>query len=105
SPSCGPIREDLHRCVSFRRAHDPAAWMRRRSAHVEIGNRRAILRPSWCGTQKEQLLEGQLALKDVALRQAPLALEIERGDHLAMANDVADVGRVFGECVHDGVTE
>ena len=79
------------------RAHDSAAGMRRRAAHVEAADRRAVLRPAGRGAQEEQLLERQLALEDVAFGQAPLALEVERREHLAVQDDVADVRRVLGD--------
>ena len=102
-----PVRvgEDLHRRVSSRRAHDAAAWMSGRAAHVQVADRRAVLRPARRGTQEEQLFERQLALEDVPFRQPPFALEVERSDDLTMANDVADVGRVLRERVDDRVAE
>ena len=62
--------------------------MRGRAAHVEVADGRAVLRPARDGTKKEELLERQLALEDVALGQAPLALEVERRDDLPVADDV-----------------
>src|SRR5262245_12343289 len=40
--------------------------MRRRAAHVEVLDRRAVLRPAGHGPQEEELLERQLTLEDVA---------------------------------------
>ena len=104
-PSELPVAQDLLGGVLAVRAHDAAAGMRRRAAHIEVANRRRVLRPSRGRPQKEQLLERQLALEDVAFRQAPLALEIERRQHLAVQNDVPNVGRVLGDRVDDGVAE
>ena len=64
------LLQDPHRRVPARRAHDAAAGMRRRAAHVEVANRRPVLRPARRRAQEEQLLERQLALKDVAFGQA-----------------------------------
>src|SRR5438445_12150117 len=58
-------------------AHDAAAGMRRRSAHVKIFYRRAILRPARRRPQKEKLFQRQLALKNISFRQSELAFEIK----------------------------
>ena len=87
------------------RAHDAAAGMRRRSAHVEVAHRRLVLRPARRRPQEEQLLERQLALEDVAFGQAEVALDVERRQHLPVQDDVLDVRRVLGDRVDDGVAE
>ena len=69
--------------------------MRGGAAHVEALDRRRVLRPAGRGAQEEELLERELALEDVAFGQSPLALEIERGQDLAMQDDVLDVRRVL----------
>ena len=69
-------------------AHDAAAGMRGRSAHVQVLDRRAVLRPARDRTQEEKLLERKLALEDVAFGQAELAFEVERRDDLAVQDDV-----------------
>ena len=51
------------------------------------------------------MFEGELALKDVALGESPLALEIEGGEDLAVKNDVLDVWRVLRECADDRLAE
>jgi len=79
--------------------------MRRGAAHVKVLNRRTILRPARCGTQKEELLERQFALKNISLRQPKFAFEIERRQDLPMQNDVFDVRRMFSNCVDDGVAK
>src|SRR5687767_4961942 len=79
--------------------------MGRRSAHIEVADGRLIAGPARRRPQKEQLLERELALKDVALGEAKFTLEIERRDHLPMQDDVLDVRRVLRERVDDRVTE
>ena len=79
--------------------------MGRGSAHVEVADRRAVLRPARGGAEEEQLLERQLALEDVAFGQPELALEVERRQDLAVQDDVLDVRRVLGDGVDDGVAE
>src|SRR5262245_6471714 len=104
-PSASRLLQYPHRRIPARRAHDSSSGMRRGAAHVELSDRRAVLCPAGRGAQEEQLFERQLPLKDVALGQAPLALEIERRDDLAMKNDVADVRCVLGERVDDRIPE
>ena len=53
------VFQNFHRCLTPARAHDAAARMRRRAAHVKILDRRAILRPTRRRPQKEKLLERQ----------------------------------------------
>src|SRR5881394_917759 len=58
--------KDRHRRIPSAGAHDAAARMRRRTTHVKVLDRRTILRPSRRWSQKEELLQRQLALKDVS---------------------------------------
>src|SRR4029450_2551475 len=99
------VCENPHGGVSSGSTHDAAAGMRGRPAHVEATDWRPVTCPSRYRPQKEQLLQSQLALEDVAFRQPPFALEIERRHDLAMEHDVAEVGRVFGNGVDHGVTK
>src|SRR5262249_28160390 len=104
-PGLRSLLQYPHRRIAAWRAHDSAARMRGRSAHVKVANRRLVLRPAWRRTEEEKLLERQLALEDVSFRQAESALDIERRQHLTMQDDVSDVRRVFGERVDDRVAE
>ena len=87
------------RRVPSRRAHDSAARMRRRSAHVEVPDRRAVLRPAGGGTEEEELFERELALEDVPLGEAEVAFDVERRQHLTVEDEVLDVRRVLRERV------
>ena len=100
-----PVLQDLQRGDAAGRAHDPAAGVRGRAAHVEAAHGRAVAGPARHRPQEEELLERQLALEDVALGQAPLALEVERGQHLAVQDELLDVGRVLRDGVDHGVAE
>ena len=51
------------------------------------------------------MFERKLALENVAFGQSPFAFEIERGDDLAVQDDVFDIRRVFGDGVDDVVAE
>src|SRR5258708_38536446 len=79
--------------------------MGRRSANVEILNRRTILGPARSGPQKEKLFQRQLTLKNISLRQTKLAFQIKRRQDLSMKNDVFDIRRVLGDGVDDGVAK
>ena len=63
------------------------------------------LRPSRNRPQEQQLLERQLALKDVAFAQPPLALEVERRHDLPVQDQRLEVRRVLGDRVDDRVAE
>src|SRR3954468_5882438 len=65
-----PVLQDLVGGVLPVGAHDAAAGMRRRAAHVEAADRRAVVGPPGRGSQEEQLLQRQLSLEDVAFREA-----------------------------------
>ena len=68
-------------------------------------DRRRVLRPSRHRPQEEQLLERQLALKDVAFGEPEVALDVERRQHLPMQDDVLDVRRVLRDRVDHRVAE
>src|ERR1041384_8083264 len=89
------IFQQLQRRISTRCTHDPTTRMRRRSAHVEILDRRAILRPSRRRSQKEKLFERQLTLKNISFRQTKITFEIEWRQNLPIANQLLDVRRVL----------
>src|SRR5262249_62344916 len=91
-----PVGQNPHRRVLAGRAHDAASRVGRRAAHVEISDWGRVLRPAWRWTQEEELLQGQLPLKDVAFAQPERALDVERRQDLAVKNQIADVGSKFG---------
>src|SRR5712691_570949 len=71
------VLQDFQRSQPARSAHDAAARMGRRSAHVKVLDGGAELRPARHRPQKEKLLQRELALKDVAFTQAKFALQIQ----------------------------
>src|SRR5437870_12994431 len=99
------IFENFERREPSGSAHDSAARMGRRSAHVAVLNRGAELRPARYRAQEEKLLEREFSLEDVAFTQPPLALEVERRDNLLVKNYVFDVRRVLGNCVDNVIAE
>src|SRR5690606_22306928 len=70
------IAQDFGRGIAPGSSHHAAAWMGRGAADIEASDRRTILCVTGYGTVEEQLVEGQLALEDVALGQADLVLEL-----------------------------
>ena len=70
SRSSARVLQDALGGVLAGRAHDPAARVRGRAAHVQPVDRRPVPRPARHRPVEEQLLERQLALEDVALGQA-----------------------------------
>src|SRR5208282_3928346 len=83
-----PVFQNLECRQASGRAHDAAAGVGGRSAHIQVLDGRAELRPSRNRAQEKQLFERKFALEDVAFAQSPFAFEVERGDDLAMQNDV-----------------
>src|SRR5205085_4229158 len=79
----GPERtEHLERGDPARRSHDPASGMHRRPAHPQVPQRRPVPRPARNRPVEEQLLQRQLALEDVALRQTEALLDVLRREDL-----------------------
>src|SRR5258706_14940168 len=76
------VLQDLPGRVAPGRPRDPAPRVRPRAAQVEAAHGRAVLRPAGHRAHEEELVEGEVAVEDVALGQAVGALEIEGGQHL-----------------------
>ena len=75
-------------------AGDAAAGMRTRAAHVETLQRTAIVAVAEDRPRREQLVERERAVEDVAADQAELALEIERRQHPATDDARGEIRRV-----------
>src|SRR5262249_48813082 len=73
SPSRLP--EHSPRRIASGRSHDAASRMRGRSAHPEISDGRRVSRPAGNRTQEKQLIEGEFAVKDIALCQPEVPLQ------------------------------
>src|ERR687889_550111 len=86
-----PVFQYLRGGVAARGAHDAAAGVRGRAAHVEVADGRAVLRPAGRGPQEEELFEGEFALKDVALGESEVALDVERRQNLPVEDQLAEV--------------
>src|SRR5262249_48478540 len=65
-----------------RSAVEARPWMRSRSAQIQARHRWAVARPPEKGTRHEELIERELAVKNMSTGQSIRALEVERRDHL-----------------------
>src|ERR1700749_2071805 len=65
-------------------AAHPASGMRRAARVVQAGDRGAVVGVAGGGAQVEQLLEGELAVEDVAADQAVVVLHVEGADDVAV---------------------
>src|SRR5690349_24672084 len=79
--------------------------MRRRAAHIKIGDRRAVIRPTRHRPQEEKLFERELTLKDISLCQAKFALQVKRRKNLPSHDDFFYVRRELRDRVHYGIAE
>ena len=60
------VFQNFERGKTAGRAHDAAAGMRRRAAHIEFLHRSAVARPAGRRAQEEKLLERKFALENIA---------------------------------------
>src|SRR5207247_11094972 len=86
-PAFALLLEVLERRDPPRRAHDPAAGVRRRPAHPEVLHRRPVARPARHRPVEGSLPERELALEEVALREAGDLLDVLRR-HELLSDDV-----------------
>src|SRR3990172_1149956 len=105
SSSAPEILEDLVGGVVARRPGDATARMRARAAQIEAAHRRPVARPAGNRTHEEELLQHQVAVEDVPLRQAVGALEIERRQDLPGLDRARNVRRGARDRLHDPVAQ
>src|SRR6185369_7066295 len=89
------IAQDHLRGIVTGRAGDAAAGMGAGAAMVEALQRPAIVGMAEHRPRREQLIERQRAMKDVAAEQAELPLQIERRQYLAADHACRKARRVF----------
>src|SRR5206468_7100473 len=89
------VLEDVPRRVSSRAASEAGAWMCAGAAEVQPLDRRAIAGPVEQRTHREDLVQRQLAVEDVAGGEGVGRFQILRRDHLALDDKLLEVGGVF----------
>src|SRR5687768_14313724 len=72
------VANDLARGVVAGRAGDAATGMPTRAAQVEARQRHAVVRGAEDRPRREELVEPELAVEDVAVDEAEAAFQIER---------------------------
>jgi hypothetical protein len=76
------VAQDFARCVVSNYAAHSASRMRRRATLVEALDRTAVVGPMGRGAGPEQLIDLQLAVKDMALGRPNRRLDVGRREHL-----------------------
>src|SRR5438270_843160 len=100
-----PIAQRLMRGIAARRPGNASSRVRSRAAQIKSFDRRAILRPPGHGTHKEELLQPQIAVKNVALGKAVCALQIQRSEHLPRLDRVGNVRGVLGDLLYNAISQ
>src|SRR4051812_34729628 len=68
--------------------------MRAGPAEIELANGGTIACPASQRAEEEQLVEAEIAMKNVAARETVLTFHVQGGEHLALHNGRADVRRI-----------
>src|ERR1035441_4299466 len=74
--------------VVTRRAHNSTAGVRAGAAQIQPLRRRAVARVAGHRAHDEHLIQGHLAVEDVAAGDAVAALHVERREHLLINNEI-----------------
>ena len=82
----------------------PPGWVLEPHMYMP-SHRRAVLRVTRDRAVEQQLIEGQLALEDVALGQAHLVLDVPRRADLGMQDEILEVRAVARDRIDHGVAE
>src|SRR5882724_9550989 len=88
------IRDDRLRGIVAGRTGDAAAGMGTRATVIEAPERSAIVCIAQHGPRREQLVEREGAVEDVAAERAELLFQIERAQGLARDDARLEAGRV-----------
>src|SRR5262249_15184623 len=96
-----PIAKDLAGGVVAAGAHDAAAGVGGGAAEVEAAHGGAVVGVAGDGTEEEELRRRHRSLEDVAAGEAEAALDVERGEDLAVEDGAAEV---WGVLIHEGET-
>src|SRR5439155_10087734 len=102
SPCCP---ENLPCGVLTGAARETMARVRPRAAEIQVAERCPILRPSERRPHREQLIQRELAVKDVAAGQSVCRLEIRGRDDLSMLDERSQAGSVLLDRAEDAVRQ
>ena len=97
--------DDFASGVGAGSAGQAVAGMRAGAAKKKAADGRFVTRPIQNGAHGEELIESELAVKNVAAGEAVGSFEILGGDDLDAFNQAGKIGRVRGESLDDGVAE
>src|SRR4029077_2937084 len=100
-----PVAQSLLRGIVPGSPGHSAAGMRARSAQVESIDRSAILRPARYRPHEEQLLQRQIAVKNISLREAIGPLQIQRCQHLAGDDGSGNVGGILANLANNAISQ
>src|SRR5579872_1652057 len=99
------VAQELECRIVTGRARNAAAGMRASPAQVQAGDGSAVLRPARHRAHEEQLLQSQVAVKNISFREAVNPLQIERGQDLPRDDGTGHVGSVFSDFFYHPVTQ
>src|SRR5438132_233245 len=97
--------QDLFGGIVARGTRDAPAWVCARAAQIQPTDRRCIARPTRYRPQREQLVETQVAMKNIAAGQAVFALQVERREGVYVLDRPANVGRIAGQQIDRPIDE
>src|SRR6202453_131127 len=89
------ILQNLSRRVRARPSGQPRARMRPRPAQIQILDRRTISRPIQQRTHREELIESQLPMEDVAAGEPVSIFKILRRNNLVRENQFRKFRRIL----------
>ncbi len=99
------VFDDLPACIRTGCARDSSTRMCTRATKIQAMNRSSVLSPAEERPKSKELIERMFPMKDVAAGQAVSPLQIERRQHLASGNGIADLRRVVGKRFDNGVAQ
>src|SRR4029077_3793786 len=99
------IAQDGARGIGARSAHHTASRMSAGAAHVDAAHRRAVLRVPGYRAVEEQLIERELALKNVSLSKTDLVLDVPGRADFCVQNELFEIGAMPRDGVDDGGAE
>ena len=71
-----------------------------RTAEIKIFDRRSVFCPTGYRTEEKELIQSELALKDISFRQAEFFFQVPGRNHLAMKDDIFQVWCIFAQRIN-----